>query len=402
MPDSISCPYCNAIMPAGTAGPAPLSICPRCGEVLPAQLIQGIQARPSGDPLPVPPLAKPQAALRPPLRRVAGIVVGIMGVMAILSFAYAWHTVNWRRSRDPKPAVPVAKPQAAVKPIELAALGYLPPETAVVAALHIAELEKTPRGKEFLQAGRIGNIPINAADIEGWTGLKISEIDHVVIGLKLESRLIPAILLVVQARQPVDQTKIRDTLKAERSIELGKKKAWQYNLRISSKVSLEGVLWFASPNTLVVSLSKLDMEKLPDQPTTLAKQLPTALQDTIKERIEPGAHAWLAGHIESWDAVTPLLSLVMDKPNLETLTSLRTFGFGVRLDSGIHLAGRVQGVDDAATAALQTRWTQMTVPESSKELQPFLRELAKSYRREIKDGWLILTAEANEQIANRP
>src|SRR5947209_3041931 len=84
MHDPISCPYCNAIMPAGAAGPASTPTCPRCGEVLPAHLAEAIQARPSGGTLPAGPFATPQAALRPSrssLRRVAGIVVGIMGVM---------------------------------------------------------------------------------------------------------------------------------------------------------------------------------------------------------------------------------------------------------------------------------------------------------------------------------
>ncbi len=289
--------------------------------------------------------------------------------MAILGFAYAWHTVNWRRARDPKPAKPTAPAQvAAVKPIELSALGYLPPETAIVAGLYVAEAEKTPRGKEFLQGPRVGPIPISATDIENWTGLKINQIDHAVIGLRLEPRIPPSMVLAVRARQPIDQAKVRGALKAELPSDIGKKKVWHYNVRISSKLSLEGLLWFASQDTLVATFSKLDLEKVPDQPASGAKQLPTALRDAIRDRINPTSQAWLAGHVETWDAATPLLSLVMNKENLETLASLRTFGFGVQLSKGIRLEGAVQGVDEAATERLKTRWTLMSVPEGTKEL----------------------------------
>jgi hypothetical protein len=208
--------------------------------------------------------------------------------------------------------------------------------------------------------------------------------------------------LAVKARQPFDQDKIRTAIKAERPSEIGKKKVWHYNVRISSKLSLEGLLWFASPETLVATFSKQDMEKVPDQPATAAKQIPAMLRETIQERINPASVAWLAGHVESWDGVTPLLSLVMNKENLETLACLRRFGFGVQLDSGIRIEGAAQGVDEAATARIETRWTKMNVPEGAKELEPLFRDLANSYHREIKDGWLILHADANEKPTGQP
>lgn len=403
--DPISCPYCNAIMPADAPSPAPTRTCPRCGEVLPPHLAEAIQTRRSAGSLPASSLPKPQAAYRPlrgSLRRVAGIVIGIMGVMAILSFTYAWHTVEWRRARDPRPPKPVVAPQATMpKPIEWAALGYLPPETAIIAGLHVAEAEKTPRGKELLRATRIGPLPISAIDIENWTGLKVAEIDHAVIGLKVEPRIPPAMVLAVQARQPIDQPGVRAALKSELSTTVGKKKVWKYNVRISSKLSLEGLLWFASPDMLVACFSKLDMEKVPDQPASGATQIPSALRDVLRERVNPASQAWLAGRVENWDAVTPLLSLAMQKETLETLASLRTFGFGVQLGRGIRVEGAVQCVDEAATERLQIGWTLMAVPQGGKELEPYFRELAKSYHREIKDGWLILDAEAKEQAAGQ-
>jgi hypothetical protein len=406
MADTISCPYCNAILPADAVGAAPTPTCPRCGELLPPHLAEAIQSRPSAGSLATAPCATPQAAIRPSrrsLRRVAGIVVGIMGVMAILSFTYAWHTVNWRRSRDPKPGKALAtQPAPMPRPVEWAALGYLPPETAIIAGLHVAEAEKTPRGKELLQSPRIGPIPISSTDIENWTGLKITDIDHAVIGLKVEPRIPPAMVLVVRSRQPIDQTKVRAALKSERGSEIGKKKVWHYNVRISSKLSLEGLLWFASSDLLVVSFSKLDMEKVPDQPASGATQIPTLLRDAIRDRVNPGSQAWLAGRVENWDGVTPLLSLAMNKETLETLSSLRTFGFGVQVASGIRLEGAVQGVDEAATERLKMRWTVMAVPEGAKELEPYFRELAKSYQREVEDGWLMIRAEAKEQVPANP
>jgi hypothetical protein len=402
--DSVTCPYCNAILAADAAPTRGEAACPRCGEILPAHLAQAIQARPassamplSGGAVPEPPLVKPPSHAS--IRRVAGIVVGIMGVMAILSFTYAWHTVTWRRSRDPKPPRTIAMPRAAVEPIELAALGYLPPSTDIIAALYVAEAGKTPRGKDFLQPVRIGTIPVSPADLEGWTGLKLDEIDHAVLGLKVEPRLTPFVL-VVQARQPVDEMRIRKAIKAERSSDVGKKKAWHFTVRVGA-MSPKAFLWLAAPETLVIALDRAELEKVPAQPAKSGKHLAGPLREVITERINPGAQAWLAGHVENWEPVLRLLGFIIDEENLQTLTSLRTFGVGVRFDAGLRLEGRAKGVDEAATRRLETRWAIMEVPESSTELGPMIRELAQSYTRAVKDGWLTITAEARGQTGAR-
>jgi len=395
--DSLSCPYCNTVLSPLRATDGQLT-CPRCGELLPAHLAEAIQARASTEPSPAATADRTMPG-RPPrssLRRVAGIVVGIMGIMAILSFTYAWNTVAWRRARDPKPPRPTQP--AAIRlpaPIELAALGYLPADTAIIAGAYVVSAEKTPRGQEFLQGQRVGSVPLTPADLENWTGLKVSDIDHAVLGIKVEQRLIPALVLVVQARQPIDQEKVRTALKAERTSEVGKKKAWHFNSKVGGKVSLEALLWFAGPQTVVVTLSRVEMEKLPEKPTADAKQLPDALRDALKQWVHPGAQAWLAGHVETWDSVAPLLALVIDKENALTLTSLRTFAFGVRLDNGIAVAGAARGPDDAATQRLEQRWTKMEIPENPKQWEPLFRALAKSYTYEIKNGWFIFSAEAD-------
>jgi hypothetical protein len=403
--DSISCPYCNAIMPAprpATPGPAP--ICPRCGEKLPARLVQDIAAERT------PPLGADYVTQvdvnslratehRPSKQTIRGIVLGVMAIMAILSFVYAWNTVSTRRARDPKiPPPPPTLAERRVPPIKLSALGYLPPETSMIAAVHVAQAERTPAGKELLQRFRLGTA-ISVADLDKWTGIKLDEIDHAVLGMTIDNRVLPPVVLVVKTRRPYDADQVRQGLKANRTTELGGKTLHHFTPAAGTKLSFDAVLWFASPTMVVVGLSKNDLEKVPDRPATETSQLSGPVRAVIQERLSQ-ADAWLAGHVEKWDAVSLLLAFFLEKDNIQTLSRVRTFGFGLQFDDGVRLGGAARCADEEATQALEKKWGRLVVPEGEalpKELRPMLQELANTYQRQVKDGWLEIRARANNE-----
>jgi hypothetical protein len=406
--DSTSCPYCNAIMPVSqptTSSPAPT--CPRCGEKLPARLLHAIATEPTAPPAGADYLTQVDldslraSEQRPSKKTIRGVVVGVMAIMALLSFLYAWNTVETRRARDPKMPSPLPPPaERRVPPIELAALGYLPPETSVIAAVHVAQAERTPAGKELLKRFRLGTA-ISVADLDKWTGIKLNDIDHAVLGVTVDNRVLPPVVLVVQTRRPYDAAQVRQALKVSHTTELGTKTLHHFTPAVGTKLSFAAVLWFASPTTVVVGLAKNDLEKVPERPATEASQLSGPVRAVIKERLGQ-ADAWLAGHVEKWDAVSLLLGLFLEKDGVQTLSRVRSFAFGLQFDDGVRLNGAARCADSDATELLVRKWGRLVVPEGDalpKELRPMIQELADTYQRRNKDGWLEIEARASGILA---
>jgi hypothetical protein len=361
--------------------------------------VQPAAARPSEYP-PLPSLTRP----RPSNRTIRGIIVGIMGIMAILSLAYAWRTIGDRRSRDPRPRMLTTQARQVMPAIELAALGYLPPETGVVIAVDVTEAERSKVGKGLLSGLRLGNSPLNLNELDKWTGLSLSEIDHVVLGFKVDNRIPPPVVLVVQTRQPYDAAKVRETLKTTRSTQLGSKTVYFFTPAIANKLSFEAVLWSPSDRIVVVTISKGELERIPDRPAAGGNQLPEPLQGIIKERIGK-AEIWLAGHVEKWEALGLVLTLLLPKEDIETLTRLRTFGFWLKLDDRVRFDGAVHCVDAASAEALGEKWSRLLVPQGDSlpaELQPVVREFADTYQREVKGDWVTFRAKASPTVMAKP
>src|SRR5262245_49014143 len=90
-----TCPFCNAeiaFRPGMTIGQK--TVCPRCGETF------TLSAIPPAGAVPAPPPAPDPASLRRSNRLVAGIVLGVMGLMAATGLTYALLTQGVRREHD--------------------------------------------------------------------------------------------------------------------------------------------------------------------------------------------------------------------------------------------------------------------------------------------------------------
>ena len=337
---------------------------------------------------------------RPSKSTVRGVVLGVMAVMAIVSLTFALKTVDYRRARDPR--LPQAtQPDAVIQalpPAEWPALGWLPPDTGVVLGLHVAAAQQGPVSGEVLRKLRVGANPVGAAELENWTGLQFEEIDHAALGFKVEQRLIPPFVLVVQTRRPFDLAKVRSTLKAERSSEVGKKTVYHFTPR-GSKLSFDVMLWPAAANTLIVCMTRADLESIPAAPRAGADHLPTTLQSLLKERVDAGAQFWLVGHVAQWDSLGTLLSTFLTKDALLTLAKVRSFAFSVQIDPGAKLRGAVAASDAAALDQLAQQWAELKLPEGNvpKEFAPVFQELSASYRCEVRDGWLTLDAQVKPE-----
>lgn len=403
--ETSSCPYCNALLPAGGARPTgQRPACPRCGELLPVrpEAIQANAPQLAGTGQPTEPALIDLARPRPSRQTIRGVVLGIMTVMAILSLTFAWSTIDKRRSRDPRPPrTPVAEP--VLPPIEWPALGWLPPETNAVAAVHLTEGRRNRVGKEFLARFQAGGLPINPAELEKWTGLPADDIDHAVLGVRADGRLLPTVVLAVQTRYPYDFDKVRSTLKAARSSDVGEKKVHHFPPP-NNKLPLDTVIWNATPTVLIVGLSKADLDKVPAKPALRGSQLPKPVQEVVGQRVDTGSQMWAAGHAEKWEALGPLFLLSVPKEDQDTLKQMRTFGFWLRFGDEVRLRGAALPADDAALPALQKKWEKLKLPDGDampKDLEPVLRELGETYRLEVKDGWLTLQAESSPDTVGK-
>jgi hypothetical protein len=390
--------------------------CPRCGESfacrhLPADLA-GRTASPAAngaDPPPEP--ARPTRA-----NRVVGLtVLGLMAVMAAAGLTFAWLTVPARRAHDfPKAAQD--EQSRVVLPAEMAGLGYLPPDTGLVVAVDVSAALNDPAGREFLDHFRPGELLARGRQEEGGPalpgleqllGLDLVDLDQVVLGLNLEGRELPAVTLVARTRHPLEGKKAQ-VVKAldahgEPALPRGKE---LYHVTIP-KTQLPAFLWFTDPSTLVVSLSRTDLDALPVQPAEGMARLTPALREIIKTRVNAAApQAWAAGHVEDWSKTTgsQLLLGFLAKETRQVLEKVRDFDGWLRFDPGLTLGADFRCADAAAAGALEEHLVPaaprkpLRVLSGRPETAAVAEELARSLKASRAEGdvWVTLQAKASE------
>src|SRR5262249_42625819 len=116
LPEPLTCPYCNARVPVPVAAGSGRRVqCPRCGEPFPWRQPAGGAApdrngspddslQPGRSPAP-PPTATPWSN-----RAILRVVLGVMGLMALIGLTYALWTYDFRnRNHQPRRIVRVKK-----------------------------------------------------------------------------------------------------------------------------------------------------------------------------------------------------------------------------------------------------------------------------------------------------
>jgi hypothetical protein len=135
-------------------------------------------------------------------------VLANMALIALLILPYALLTRDFRRANDvprgarsvpPVPPEWLEPPPGGFAPAELPALRYLPGDGNLIVGVHVADLQRDPAGKEFLEGPSWGPVEAALAQVERWTGLKKEGIDHVVLGVGTD-RLLPRVTVVVRTR----------------------------------------------------------------------------------------------------------------------------------------------------------------------------------------------------------
>jgi hypothetical protein len=387
--ETLSCPYCNSSVTVLRAeGSGQRLRCPRCHELIPYPgALEGA--------LPPDYSAASNSGFESPSRRpwsngaVALIILSSMATMALIGFAFAWFTTEMRRQRDHStdPAAQSSSEVVSVAPSRLAGLGYLPAGTDAIAAIHVAELMDRPEIASLLQRIRGDGANFGINRLEQMTGLTLEELDHVVLGLKIEDDILGRIFLIVHTRRPYDTMKVRTALNAGRPVKFPNKTV--YHIR-PEQTELGGTLWCASARTLVFALQPKDLDSLPEEPITGIDRFPMQIQ-WLLSTMEEGTQTWVVGSASDWDAVLTLLQWFgLTSGDRQTLAQVRAFRGGLRCDKEI--LGQIEIVcnDEAGAEAadknLAARGLDAGYLHKMAEEQPrtaaLLGELAQSLVRE--------------------
>ncbi|MBY0525094.1 MAG: hypothetical protein K2R98_16940 [Gemmataceae bacterium] len=409
--DSLSCPYCNSLVPPPAQAPITQRLtCPRCGESFPYRSAEAAQAAANGTAsasLLATQVAAAPARSRWSNRAIATSVLGIMVLMAAVGLTYALLTVEWRRSRDPKHAETKPEPIRTVAPVHLAGLGYLPRGTNVVIAIHVAEALATPSGAAYLARSQFADTGLGMADIEKTVGLDRQDIEHVIFGLKTGEDLVPRMVLVVRTRRPIDEAKLRKTLKANRPIDIGTKHA-VYHFDIE-KPRWNALLWCPRANTAVIGLTKESMEAVPDPPTTAEEQLAAPVYSLIKERMSVGTQAWLVAHFEKQDGLPALAARQLPEEDREAVSQVRTAAMWLQLGESIRINGAVasasapgaKSMEQALDRLRRANGGLLRVLGTGAEAEAVAKELAQSLKLETQETWVTFQATASAEAVSK-
>jgi hypothetical protein len=366
---ALTCPYCNSFVPVASGVRAGQSVvCPRCGDAFTLPAPTAITTAPvPGMPPSGVTTSLPAAALPPPRRLsnrfVAGIILAVMGCMATVALVYALSTQDFRRSVDrgipskprraPPPVAVELPPQGgppAVRPDQLEGLGYLPKDVDLILAIQAGELLSAPIAPTLFQNGiRVSRLNLHPELVARMTGLALQDLDHLVVGLKLDTSVPPHLWIVGRTKEPYDAEKLRDKLGAQRVADTGQRVIHRFQLK-QSPFPLN--LFCPDDRTTVVALLAGDLKSIPAARNEKLDQLNPELVQVIRERCEVSA-VWLAAHVEKWE---PVLSrpLVADysKKMRELLMGVRTMAVSLHLDNALTLKAAIHCKDSAAAGAL--------------------------------------------------
>jgi hypothetical protein len=290
------------------------------------------------------------------------MVLGVMVLMAAVGLTFALLTQKDRRANDtgltrrpsrrpPRQAEPpVEAPVAAVAPVRLAALGYLPPGTSVIVGAQVAELLASKGGRALLEDPlKAGAIDVRLAGVKQWTGVDLGELDHLVLGVLADQAFPPPITLVARTRQPYDAGKVREALKVERLAGGGKKRLYSFKVRDFSLV-----LWCADEHTLVVGWMDPHLALVPLTPSGDLRQLPAEVRTALTDRLEPGGPLWAVGYSRNWaDTAAFTLFPRLKEDDRKRFHAVQTVAAQVQLEPAVTVRAAFHCADEAAARGLE-------------------------------------------------
>lgn len=276
----------------------------------------------------------PSPSRRGLMKTLVGLWCGVGLVLALGAALAVWNRPS------PSELPPSISPHHVTPPAKLPTLGYLPADTDVIAAMHVADAADTPTGKDLFTQLSAPLLP-TPANVEKWTGMTPAELDHVVLGARfVPGLLLPRLVIVVKTLKPYDRDKVVAALR---------KAPWS-----TSAYRL------ATEDVIILGFASADLEAVPETPRAGIDHLSEPLRDFLEERLTKGSQLWLIGHVAE---PAPILQMIPDKSLSEQernlLKDMSAFGFGVQLGTDATMQGQVECRDSAAAAKLDkylARW----------------------------------------------
>jgi hypothetical protein len=375
-----TCPYCNASLSAGSRASSGRGIiCPRCQEVIPERVTHAPDGSASRS-FEHEQLASPRQSNL----RVASYFLGLMLVMAGVGLGFAWYSQSMRRSRDhlQRQTDPSTLHVTVTAPSDLEGVGYLPADVDLVLGLHSAEMTESESGRQLLQVFRARTEFPGAVGIESIAGMKLEDMDHLVLGLRVQERALPRVTLVIRTRVPYNLQAIANTLKGSRA-DHGSRKLYRFAL---GGAGIEATLWPADDRTLVVTWLPQDLDVVPEKPALGLDRFSDDLRQVFRENLHPGMFCWLAGAMKNAEpAFAPLVFLGMPEKDVKTLAAMEKLAVWLRANGEVQIRIVADARDSASTdriVAYLTRWgivSGKSVPAlvENPRTQPLAAELAQ-------------------------
>lgn len=305
-----TCPYCNALVPLpAEARLGDLLTCPRCEERFALRNVAAPTASASPE-TPAPPLP-PSVAPRRFSNRAIGLgVLGVMLVMAAIGTIYALQTQSFRRANDHglRQSRSLKRPRqfdiedaakvTAYTPGKTPALALLPPGVDVLAGVHVRYLLQENEGNRLLERelpGFGGTVQSTLlARVENATGIQIPEIDHVVVGARVESL---QVVLALRTRRPYVAKRLVEKLGAKAHSQARDEELYLFRTALFPELG-SGLLNCLDETTVLFAWN-VDQNRDLDVVRPRADSKPNAaLVELLEQRVGVGGPVWVAAVLE--------------------------------------------------------------------------------------------------------
>jgi hypothetical protein len=222
----------------------------------------------------------------------------------------------------------VAISPVSVAPAKWRAVGYLPPDTDVIVGLHAAQIVSEPEFRRLF-TGMLLN-QTGFSNLTDLIGLDLNDINHAVVGLRVEGRVVPRLTLVLQTRRPYDGSKMLSDLRAHRPTERNGKTLYRFSPKQSN---LELTLWQATERTLVAGIIPEDLDEVPAAPIPGAAGLGESSRRLLGQMPEASA-LWAIAHVAGWPWTFGSLPFLAGLPNTELALLAKLRSLALWLESG--------------------------------------------------------------------
>jgi predicted Zn finger-like uncharacterized protein len=208
----------------------------------------------------------------------------------------------------PAPQPPEINPVRSIPPGELEGLGYLPADVDAIAAAHVAEAMQNQAGRDVVGKLKLGQSDLAVDAVADWLGVRVDEIDHIVLGLRQVQ-----LFIVVRTRKPYDRERVTAYKKFEVREHHGATEAlplYECELKVIGKLTLKPTFLCADSRTLLLFLN-VDPETIARVPLPAPSgsgHLDAPLRELLHEDQGAEAQLWFAARSSAFRS--PLGSLL--------------------------------------------------------------------------------------------